>query len=137
MFSLENITGILNSKSYDDSGWVTLAWIRAYELTGRREYLERAEQFWLQVMDQAWDNKCGGGLYWAGDTAGGGLRYKNAITNELFIMSSMRLHAHANSSASAALYLSWARKTWQWLRSSGMILENGSYVAGGLDGQCR
>ena len=132
MYNLQNWTGCMQSRSYDDSGWVSLAWIRAYEVSGTRSYLDRATSFFEQVASEAWDDVCGGGLYWAGDKAGGGNRYKNAISNELFLTTAMRLYAHAPNASIAASYLSWARREWEWFRSSGMIVNNGTYVAGGL-----
>jgi predicted alpha-1,6-mannanase (GH76 family) len=131
MYKLQNWTGCMQSRSYDDSGWVSLAWIRAYEVSGTKSYLERAMAFFEQVASEAWDDVCGGGLYWAGDKAGGGNRYKNAISNELFLTTAMRLYAHAPNTSVAASYLGWAQREWEWFRSSGMIV-NGSYVAGGL-----
>ena len=119
MYQLQNWTGCMQSRSYDDSGWVALAWIRAYEVTGTPSYLERAMAFFAQVASEAWDNVCGGGLYWAGDKAGGGNRYKNAISNELFLATAMRLYAHAPNSSAAASYLRWAQREWEWFRSSG------------------
>jgi len=132
MYQLQNWTGCMDSRSYDDSGWVALAWIRAYEVTSEQRYLDRAMAFFAQVKREAWDDVCGGGLYWAGDKAGGGNRYKNAISNELFLVTAMRLHNHAPNASAAAQYLDWAQREWTWFRTSGMIIQNGSYVAGGL-----
>lgn len=136
MYKLQNWTGCMESRSYDDSGWVALAWIRAYEVTGERAFLDRAMAFFAQIASEAWDDVCGGGLYWAGDSAGGGNRYKNAISNELFLVTAMRLHNHAPNASIAAEYLHWAQREWAWFQSSGMIIEGGSYVAGGLRGNC-
>ncbi|CAF5216752.1 unnamed protein product, partial [Rotaria magnacalcarata] len=48
--------------------------------------------------------------------------YKNAITNELFLSSSMRLHPYAALlGKSSTYYLDWGLKEWQWLENSGMI----------------
>lgn len=126
MYQLQNWTGCMQSRSYDDSGWVALAWIRAYEVTGLPSYLERAMAFFAQVASEGWDKVCGGGLYWAGDTAGGGNRYKNAISNELFLLTAMRLYAHAPNTSAAASYLSWAQREWEWFRSSGAF--SGEYI---------
>ena len=133
-YSLQNWTGCMQSRSYDDSGWVSLAWIRAFELTGDQRFLQRAVGFFEQVATEAWDGVCGGGLWWAGDQAGGGNRYKCAISNELFLVAAMRLHYHhtATHATAAGRYLAWAQKTWRWFKGSGMIVSDGSYVAGGL-----
>lgn len=136
MYQMQNWTGCMQSRSYDDSGWVSLAWIRAYEVTGTPSYLDRAMHFYSQVAREAWDGVCGGGLYWAGDKAGGGNRYKNAISNELFLATAMRLHANAPNASVAASCLTWAQREWEWFRASGMVIDNGSYVAGGLLTNC-
>ena len=137
MYNKQNISGILESKSFDDSGWVALSWVRAFEETGKYQYLARAIEFYEQIIT-AWDNVCGGGLYWAGDEEGGGLRYKNAITNELFIMLAMRMYENVKTSQQKQYYLEWAMKTWFWFENSGMIINNGtsSWVIDGLDKDC-
>src|SRR5581483_2963135 len=70
--------GFLN-KYYDDEGWWALAWADAYDLTGNKVYLSLAESI-FEDMVGAWDNTCGGGIWWNKDR-----RNKNAIANELFL----------------------------------------------------
>jgi predicted alpha-1,6-mannanase (GH76 family) len=75
------------------------------------------------VAVNAWnDSVCHGGLQLcANDT------YKNAITNELFLLSSMRLHPYASIlGRTPTYYLDWALKEWQWFEASGLI--NGDYL---------
>lgn len=131
-FDKENVTGIAGSRSYDDSGWVAIAWAKAFQLTGNASYLKRAEVFWQQVQTEGWDSKCGGGLYWAGDKAGGGNRYKNAISNELFLMSSGLLYSITGNQT----YLAWAVKEWKWFYKSSMLLSSGE-INGGLTQSCK
>lgn len=139
VFEKQNATGILASKSFDDMGWVSLAsWLQAYALTSDASHLQRAVFVWETIRTEGWDLVCGGGVYWAGDEAEGGLRYKNAIANGLFVVNSMRLydaHKALGEEQASEYYLAWAQKAWVWFRSSGMIVHNGtrSYVAGGLD----
>lgn len=135
-FKDQNISGIMDSRSYDDSGWCALAWIRAYELTGTPAYLQRAQLLFEQVRSEAWDAVCGGGLYWAGDERGGGNRYKNAISNELFLMTALRLHQHAINKSAKEYYFDWAQRTWTWFSHSAMLQNGSTYVAGGLTEQC-
>lgn len=137
MFAQQNVSGILDSHSYDDSAWISLAWLRAYELTGRTPYLDRARQFFDMIVREAWDDTCGGGFYWAGDAEGGGLRYKNAITNELAMVVALRLREHAPDKAAAGELLAWAQRTWAWFNSSGMILSGElPRVSDGLADDC-
>lgn len=101
------------NKYYDDEGWWALAWIDAYDLTGRQDYLSMAESIFTDMIG-GWDNMCGGGIWWTKDRT-----YKNAIANELFLSVSATL---ANrDSANKSRYLDWAKKEWLWFSGSGMI----------------
>lgn len=104
--------GFLN-RYYDDEGWWALAWIDAYDLTGRQDYLSMAESIFTD-MTGGWDDVCAGGIWWSKDRT-----YKNAIANELFLSVSASL---ANrDSANNSTYLDWAKKEWLWFSASGMI----------------
>jgi predicted alpha-1,6-mannanase (GH76 family) len=52
---------------YDDESWMTLALIRAYDLTGDRLYLDQAETIFADIMG-GWDTTCCGehlgGIWW-------------------------------------------------------------------------
>jgi len=93
--------------SYDDSQWWGIAWYRNYQLTGNQEYLDRAVSVWNYIMTYAWDDTCGGGVYWAWPK-----RYKNAVTNELFFVLSALL---AQEFPSNSTYREWVMKEWTWL----------------------
>jgi len=112
---------------FDDEQWWAIAWVRAYQLTHIEQYLARAVFLWNDILVKAWDNKCGGGVWWS--KAKG---YKNAITNELFLVLSMELYKVENN----ATYLKWATAEWTWFESSGMINKD-SLVNDGLTGTCQ
>jgi predicted alpha-1,6-mannanase (GH76 family) len=114
------------SRFHDDDGWYLNAWLRAYDVTGEPRYLAEAQAL-FEAMTAAWDDTCGGGLWWSTDRT-----YKNAITNELFLLAAARL-SRRTASATA---LDWALRTWRWFEGSGMINSDG-LVNDGLDGQCR
>lgn len=112
---------------FDDNAWWALAWVRAYELTGRDRYLEASRRIFADMIT-GWDDTCGGGLWWNQDR-----KYKNAIANELFLATAARLHRL--SPGTDGHYLDWALREWDWFRASGMIGPNG-LVNDGLTADC-
>jgi predicted alpha-1,6-mannanase (GH76 family) len=87
------------------------------------KYLHRAADIYDTVATKAWNTTlCQGGIQWCPKGV-----YKNAITNELFLASSMRLHPYATLLGKpSTYYLDWALKEWQWFENSGMI--NSDYL---------
>ena len=117
-------TGMLiGGDCYDDYQWWLLGWMQAYSVDPNIAYLHRAADIFDVVATKAWNTtQCGGGIQWC-PTNG----YKNAITNELFLSSSMRLHPYAILLGKpVTYYLDWAVKEWQWFENSGMI--NSEYL---------
>ena len=112
---------------YDDNGWWALAWVAAYDLTGDRRYLDAARTIFARNQ-AGWDDTCRGGLWW--NTA---RKYKNAITNELFLTLAARLHQRAPGSHAG--YLAWAMRAWEWFSASGLIGASG-LVNDGLTAAC-
>lgn len=92
---------------YDDYQWWLLAWIQVYQVDPNIKYLLRAKEIHNVLTQKAWDTtSCGGGLQQCPSGS-----YKNAITNELFLLSSMRLHPYAKLlGKSSTYYLNWAMK---------------------------
>ncbi|MGH7950492.1 MAG: glycoside hydrolase family 76 protein [Limisphaerales bacterium] len=110
-----NSSGHFLNDYYDDEGWWANAWIRAYDLTGNMSYLNMAKTIFAN-MTNAWDNHCGGGLWWSSDRA-----YKNAIPNELFLLVAIRLHQRTSGDGGTGSYFYWATNEWDWFKNSGMI----------------
>ena len=96
---------------YDDNAWWALAWIAAFDLTRNSRYLEAARVIFARNT-AAWDDSCGGGLRWHAKST-----YKNAITNELFVILAALLHQRSPEGR----YLSWAQRGWEWFSSRGFI----------------
>ena len=125
--------GFLNDY-YDDEGWWALAWVNAYDLAGKPEYLAMAASI-FKDMSGGWDNTCGGGIWWSKQRS-----YKNAIANELFfsVAASLARRASGEDKKAAA---EWAAKEWSWFRSTGMInrdhLVNDGLIIDKADGTCR
>ncbi len=118
-------SGFLNNY-LDDEGWWALAWIDAYDLTHKPEYLVTAASIFTD-MTGLWDNTCGGGIWWDKTRT-----YKNAIANELFLSVAAHLTNRASNGAQRAEYLGWAQKEWSWFANSGMINAQ-NLVNDGLD----
>lgn len=115
---------------FDDDGWYLNAWLRAYDVTGDPKYLDEAKSL-FDVMKGAWNTTCSGGVWWNKD-----YNYKNAITNELFLLAAARLHRRAGNGTGAGSYYDWAMKEWNWFKNSGMINAQ-KRVNDGLNGSCQ
>jgi predicted alpha-1,6-mannanase (GH76 family) len=114
------------NKFFDDNLWWALAWVAARDLTGDGRYLDAARAVFAHSLT-GWDDTCGGGLWWNQDR-----RYKNAITNELFVTLAARLAQRVPGDRD---YRDWALRSWNWLFASGMISPVG-LVNDGLTAAC-
>lgn len=118
--------GFINSY-FDDNGWWALAWVAAYDLTRDDRYLDAARTIFAHNT-AGWDDTCRGGLWW-----NEAKKYKNAITNELFLTLAALLHQR--TSGDHGSYLTWALRAWEWFSSSGLIGADG-LVNDGLTANC-
>jgi hypothetical protein len=117
---------------YDDLQMWLLTWIQVYQVDPQMKYLQRAADIHDFVSNRAWDaTTCQGGLVQCPS-----FRYKNAITNALFLSSSMRLHPYTRLLGKPTRYYQqWALKEWQWFENSGMI-NNNYLINDGLRYRC-
>ncbi|KAL1739611.1 glycoside hydrolase, partial [Schizophyllum fasciatum] len=67
------------------------------------------------------DNYCGGGVWWSSAHD-----YKNTVTNGLFMHLSAALYIRTRNSD----YLDNAKKTWNWLKNSGLRRSDGLWLDG-------
>lgn len=114
---------------YDDEGWWALAWIRAFDLSGEIKYLDMSKTIFADITS-GWDSHCEGGIWWRKDR-----RYKNAIANELFLLTAVRLHQRTPGDNGTNSYLNWANRECEWFNRSGMI-NSGHLVNDGLNRAC-
>lgn len=98
---------------YDDAQWTGIALIKAYQLLNKEIYLQKAIELWNYICENSWDSiYCSGGLWWNIEKT-----YKNAITNELFIVFSTMLYFETNEQK----YNNWAIRTWKWFETTDML----------------
>lgn len=125
-----NAPGRFLNKYYDDEGWWALAWIRAYDWTQNREYLDMASSI-FNDMTGGWDDTCGGGIWWSRDRT-----YKNAIANELFLSVAAHLANRVPDRDEQAQLIAWAESEWHWFSQSRMINAD-HLINDGLNSNCQ
>lgn len=100
----------------DDEGWWGLAWIEAWELTDKKEYLDTTVSIFTD-MTKAWSEQNGGGIFWKKNET-----YKASIANSLFALLALRLHANGiTEKINGRTPLEWAESDWKWFREAGLI----------------
>ena len=115
---------------YDDELWWAHTWLRAYELNGDSKYLAMAKTIFADAI-KGWEpNVCKGGIWWQKRAV-----YKNAVTNELFLLVAAALHNHVPNDAGPGSYLDWAQKEWAWFAQSGLI-NSSNLINDGLSDAC-
>ncbi|HVY31430.1 MAG TPA: glycoside hydrolase family 76 protein [Polyangiaceae bacterium] len=91
---------------YDDEAWMTMALLRAFDLTGDRRYLDTAETIFKDIMT-AWDTTCcgdhKGGIWWDHQHSS-----KATASNGGPAIAGVRLAARTKSSA----YLDFAKQVY-------------------------
>lgn len=111
--------------SNDDAQWIILAlWKIADYKSARGQdssaYISSAAKIY-DMIAREWDDTCGGGVWWSTEHT-----YKNAITNELFLLTSAAGYLRTKNES----YLENANKEWSWLIASGMRGPSGLFNDG-------
>ncbi len=91
---------------FDDMGWLGLAVLRLFDLSGSPAYLSAATSLWERIRSQGWNDTMGGGIAWRTQQ----LYYKNTPANGPFVILGARLHARTGSFE----YLEWASRAFDW-----------------------
>lgn len=114
----------------DDALWIVLALWKIGDYKAARgqdssPYFNAGKTIYNSIAGQ-WDNsnKCGGGIWWNTQQT-----YKNAITSELFLLTS----AEGSIRGYGGDYLANAQKTWTFLKNSGMRNSDGLWNDGLTD----
>ena len=116
---------------YDDMGWYANAWLRAYDVTGNPAFLTEAKAIFSDLT-KAWDTTCTGGVWWNDSRD-----YKNAITNELFILTAARLARRAPNGTGAGSYQDWALKSADWFVNKSGMINAQNLINDGLTSACK
>ncbi|KAL1704123.1 glycoside hydrolase family 76 protein [Schizophyllum commune] len=121
--------------SNDDAAWIVLALWKVSDYKNKNgqdasKYLVKIDfpnsaKIIYDVIASEWDDStCGGGVWWSKAHT-----YKNAVTNELFLY----LSANGYNRFGDQSYLDNAKKTWDWLKNSGMRNSDGLWNDGLTD----
>ena len=110
---------------YDDEAWWTLAWIEAYKLTLKVEYLKMAETIFADLTTGWSEDVNNGGIYWKKNP----LVYKNSIANNLFALTAIRLYQQTQKTE----YADWFVKEVEWYLNTGMYNTDNNMIEDGLD----
>jgi len=118
--------------SYDDSQWVILLYYKISDYLNAHgkdssQFMGSAADIYNYVST-AWDDHCGGGLWWSGARD-----YKNAITNQLYLLTSAEGYIRTGN----PIYLENAKKTSTWLLNSGMRNADGLWNDGLITSNCQ
>ncbi|MGN7761718.1 glycoside hydrolase family 76 protein [Paenibacillus sp. 22594] len=97
--------GVWPNELYDDMEWMALAWLRAYQATGKTRYKETALLLW-QDIQTGWNTHMGGGIAWQKSQ----LDYKNTPANAPAAILAARLY----QSFADPQDLEWAENIYHW-----------------------
>lgn len=119
-----------HDKYYDDNAWMVITFMEAYQLTGQREYLDRAEET-ARFVASGWDEQLGGGIWWHQLHKDG---TKNACANAPAAVGYLQL-ARLGPPDQAGQWLDRATRAVQWtcdkLQASDGLFEDRVVVATG------
>jgi uncharacterized protein YyaL (SSP411 family) len=90
--------------AYDDNEWLVINFLRSYEVTGKTEYLEKAEYLMNFVLEEAWFEPLGG-IFW--DTR---KEARHSCSNQPVIKPLVDLYQHTGKEE----YLEWAKKVYDF-----------------------
>lgn len=94
---------------YDDMGWMALALLRAFQVTGNSNYLMVVRALWKNIQT-GWDSTLGGGIYWQKSPR----MFKNVAANAPACILACRLYKKFGNGDD----LAWAEKIHSWLKAT-------------------
>jgi hypothetical protein len=90
--------------AYDDNEWLVINFLRSYEVTGKKEYLEKAEFLMNFVLEEAWFEPLGG-IFWDSRHEA-----RHSCSNQPTIKPLVDLYQHTGKEE----YLEWAKKVYDF-----------------------
>ncbi len=121
-----------NDKYYDDNAWMVLTFLEAYDITGEKRYLERAEES-LEFVLSGWDEQLGGGIWWHEGHKDGS---KNTCANAPAALGCYRLSQYMAGERRAEL-IEWGNKIVAWtvkqFQGDDLLFEDAVVVATGKE----
>lgn len=90
--------------AYDDNMWLIINFTRAYEVTGKKEYLDKAEHLANYLIDNAWFEPLGG-FFWDNRKEA-----RHSCSNNPMLKPLVDLYKHTKKE----YYLDWAKKTFDF-----------------------
>lgn len=99
-----------HDKYYDDNEWMVIGFAEAYDVTGERKYLDRANET-LAFSLSGWDDRLGGGIWWHEGHKGGA---KNTCANAPAAVACLRVARRLDRDANTA----WARRIVAWTNAN-------------------
>jgi predicted alpha-1,6-mannanase (GH76 family) len=95
----------------DDLNWATIAFIRAYSITGTTRWLNDAETNCNIVWNRGYDTTWGGGIWWRSDQESTNSGYKNSPANWTFVIAGNLIN---NLNGGTGAYMSHAQTIYNW-----------------------
>jgi hypothetical protein len=94
----------------DDIGWMTIACIRGYQITGKTALLSAATNNWNMAFNRGWDNTFGGGVW----EYMGSMASKTALANDSLMVAGAIMYQITGDSS----YLNKCEAMYAWERTN-------------------
>lgn len=112
------VSGERGENWFDDNGWLGLAFLSTYEVTGRRRYLRDAERALAYILGAGWDSRQGG-IWWS--TAHGFKAGESVVTAAV-------LAANLHDDTGDRAYFRDARRLVDWANAHLFDARSGLYL---------
>lgn len=98
-----------SDRFYDDNVWLAIDFCDLYNMTGKKEYLQKSEQLWEFVIS-GWDENLNGGIYWCEQKK----HSKNTCSNAPASVLALKLYEATNESK----YFVWGQEIYRWTKDN-------------------